>query len=85
MKVWTAALLSVATLVSAAPAELQTQTILDDLGDFVDVLPGEQIAHITEVYVTCDNQVQALIEYVHSDAFAEFVSGLNAIPEITEV
>lgn len=56
--------------------------LAQELQDFVDLLPEQEIYSITLKYYTQDAEFQAMIRYFKSYGFKQFVKYIEALPEM---
>lgn len=59
--------------------------LADEIQDFVDILPIDDMLLVVLEYIEKDQEVQLLVGYLLSDDFRNLVSDIEAIPEFIEV
>ncbi|XP_066592046.1 uncharacterized protein [Prorops nasuta] len=57
----------------------------NDLQDFINVLPVDDIIGIVLEYASIDEEFQKALEYIKSDKFKALVTDVEAIPEVREM
>lgn len=68
----------------AVPA-LEQRSLQDDLQDFLDLIPFEQIKNTIQEYLDNDAEVQEAFEYLKSDEFAAAWKYAIEHPDILEI
>lgn len=84
MKLILTLLLVLGTTVFAKPLDSNelTRGVLDDVQDFIDLLPLEKIKSLAFEYFGSDEEFQSAIDYVLSDEFTGLVEDIESMPEI---
>nr|CAD7418041.1 unnamed protein product [Timema poppensis] len=62
-----------------------TRNLNDDLQDFIDLVPVDQIEAIALDYISNDAEVQAVLEYLQSDEFKAIVEEVNESEEAIDL
>ncbi|KAL0116916.1 hypothetical protein PUN28_010056 [Cardiocondyla obscurior] len=82
---FTLALLAFVATSTAAPWKLPNVgrgELADELQDFLDLLPQDEIVSITLQYYTQDAEFQAMVRYLKSDDFKLLVKDIEDLPEM---
>ncbi|KAL0116917.1 hypothetical protein PUN28_010056 [Cardiocondyla obscurior] len=85
MMKFTLALLAFVATSTAAPWKLPNVgrgELADELQDFLDLLPQDEIVSITLQYYTQDAEFQAMVRYLKSDDFKLLVKDIEDLPEM---
>lgn len=64
---------------------LEQRSLQDDLQDFLDLIPFEQIRNTVQEYLDNDSEVQEAYEYLKSDEFAKAWKYAVEHPDILEI
>ncbi|XP_029055196.2 protein G12-like [Osmia bicornis bicornis] len=81
----------VAVLALASPLQAYnvprtgTGVLADDVQEFVDLLPMDEVIKIIHRYVTTDSDVQAVIKFMHSNEFKQLVTEIETMSEIQHI
>ncbi|XP_015127123.1 uncharacterized protein LOC107048468 [Diachasma alloeum] len=60
----------------------QTQSLADDLDDFLSLLPLEKIIPLVQEYLKNDKEVQKVLEYMKTEDFKKLVLQIESIPDV---
>lgn len=67
---------------STAPTKY---SLHEDLHDFIELIPKDEIQDIIITYITQDEEVYGLLLYLESDKFKDFILEIEAIEEYKAV